>query len=210
MEESIKQRLESILVAKGEKVNKFSENNSAMQVRLNRQIHGTSEVTYSTLSLIMERYPDISAEYITTGNGDIFKSNMVSVKTIPIMPISAQGGSLTDFETSISNYECERIISPIKDAELAIAIKGHSMEPEYPEKSIVFVKRVNERAFIEWGEVYVLSTVNGTVIKQIEKSENDDYIKCVPLNIDKRYSPFDILKSDILGYYKVLMCTNLK
>ncbi|WP_205741314.1 S24 family peptidase [Geofilum rhodophaeum] len=128
------------------------------------------------------------------------------VPTIPLLPISAQGGSLNDFLGSVKEFECERIISPIKGIDFAITVSGESMAPEYPNGSQVLAKKVNEAAFIEWGEVYVLDTCNGTVIKKLLKSDNPDCVICTSINPDPSFAPFEICKKDIYGVYRVLMC----
>lgn len=128
------------------------------------------------------------------------------VQTVPLLPISAQGGSLNDFLVSVKEFECERIISPIKGIDFAITVSGESMAPEYPNGSQVLAKKVNEAAFIEWGEVYVLDTCNGTVIKKLLKSENKDCVVCTSINPDPSFAPFEICKKDIYGVYRVLMC----
>lgn len=126
--------------------------------------------------------------------------------TVPLLPISAQGGSLNDFLVSVKEFECERIISPIKGIDFAITVSGESMAPEYPNGSQVLAKKVNEAAFIEWGEVYVLDTCNGTVIKKLLKSDNPDCVICTSINPDPSFAPFEICKKDIYGVYRVLMC----
>jgi SOS-response transcriptional repressor LexA len=128
------------------------------------------------------------------------------VQTVPLLPISAQGGSLNDFLVSVKELECERLISPIKGIDFAITVSGESMAPEYPNGSQVLAKKVNEAAFIEWGEVYVLDTCNGTVIKKLLKSENPDCVICTSINPDPSFAPFEICKKDIFGVYRVLMC----
>lgn len=126
--------------------------------------------------------------------------------TVPLLPISAQGGSLNDFLVSAKEFECERIISPIKGIDFAITVSGESMAPEYPNGSQVLAKKVNEAAFIEWGEVYVLDTCNGTVIKKLLKSDNPDCVICTSINPDPSFAAFEICKKDIYGVYRVLMC----
>src|SRR5690554_382198 len=128
------------------------------------------------------------------------------VPTVPLLPISAQGGSLNDFLVSVKEFECERIISPIRGIDFAITVSGESMAPEYPNGSQVLAKKVNEAAFIEWGEVYVLDTCNGTVIKKLLKSENPDCVICTSVNPDPSFAPFELCKKDIYGVYRVLMC----
>lgn len=135
-----------------------------------------------------------------------FEQYMKRPPTIPLLPISAQGGSLNDFLASIKESDCEQIISPIRGIDFAITVTGESMAPEYPNGSQVLVKKVNEAAFIEWGEVYVLDTCNGTVIKKLLKSENKDCVVCTSINPDPSFAPFEICKKDIYGVYRVLMC----
>lgn len=131
-----------------------------------------------------------------------------SATSILVIPTEAMAGTLGEFSTSIAAYDCERIISPIKDVDYAIKIHGDSMSPEYPSGSLALIKKVNEKAFIEWGKVYVLDTVNGVVIKSIRKSERENEVECVSLN--PNYQPFRIDKTYIFGWYRVLMVLAMK
>jgi phage repressor protein C with HTH and peptisase S24 domain len=131
-----------------------------------------------------------------------------SATSILVIPTEAMAGTLGEFSTSIAAYDCERIISPIKDVDYAIKIHGDSMSPEYPSGSLALIKKINEKAFIEWGKVYVLDTVNGVVIKSVRKSERENEVECVSLN--PNYQPFRIDKSYIFGWYRVLMVLAMK
>lgn len=132
-------------------------------------------------------------------------------RTIPLLPLLAQGGKLNDFVVSVGEYDCERIISPIRDAQLAITVSGESMAPEYPAGSVVLVKRIDERKFIEWGRAYIVDTANGVVIKYLAPSDKGEgYIRCISLNPEPRYAPFDISLSDVFGVYRVLICMSIK
>ena len=123
-------------------------------------------------------------------------------KQIPVLPIAAQGGSLNDFTLSVRMYDCEWMASPNPNADFAIEVAGESMMPEYPPGARVFIKRINERAFIEWGEVFVLDTENGIVLKQVHPADDDNCIHCVSIN--PNYAPFNIPKASIYGMYMVL------
>ena len=52
--------------------------------------------------------------------------------TIPVIPTGARAGTLGDFAEGVKEYDCERMISPIKNADFAIQVTGDSMSPEYP------------------------------------------------------------------------------
>src|ERR1035437_4943883 len=130
---------------------------------------------------------------------------------IPLIPISAQGGTLTDFTMAIKDYDTEKIISPIKGADFAITVTGDSMAPEFPNGCQILLKKINCDSFIEWGRVYVLDTNNGVVIKIINEIEECPELLCTSMNADQtRYAPFKVPKPDILGMYRVLMCMSMK
>lgn len=127
-----------------------------------------------------------------------------------LLPVSAQGGSLNDFVVSVKDNDCEKVVSPIRSVDFAMTVSGDSMAPEYPNGSRIFVKKINEKAFIEWGKVYVLDTCNGTIIKILAPSEKDNCVRCVSINPDPLYAPFDVRMGDIYGVYKVLLCMSIK
>lgn len=142
----------------------------------------------TTLNKIKEVYPELNIAWLKAGIGSMLINgdNEVTLETpeddnqettaklVPLLPIAAQGGSLNDFVVSVKDSDCEKVVSPIKGAQFAMPVSGDSMSPEYPNGSQIFIKRINEKAFIEWGKVYVLDTCNGTVIKILVPSEKMD------------------------------------
>lgn len=80
------------------------------------------------------------------------------------------------------------------------------MSPAYPSGCTIYIKRINELIFIDWGHTYVLDTRNGTVIKTLLLSDKENAVKCVSLNPDPKFAPFDVSLSDVFGVYKVLAC----
>ena len=177
------------------------------------------------LRRIIESYPDLNTSWLLTGEGSMLVENSPSelnqtpsevektsseekTMRIPLLPISAQGGSLNDFVTSVDVTECEMIISPIKGADYAITVSGESMSPEYPSGSQVLIKKINERAFIDWGRVYVLDTCNGTVVKRLFPAETPGSVLCKSINPE--YPPFEVSLEDVYGVYRVLMCMSMK
>lgn len=129
-------------------------------------------------------------------------------ESILVIPTGARGGTLGDFAESVSEYECERIVSPVRGADYAMLITGDSMSPEYPSGAQIIIKRVNEQAFIEWGKVYVLDTDNGAIVKQVRKTSDPEVVECVSLN--PAYQPFEVPVKYIRGWYRVLMVLSLK
>lgn len=162
--------------------------------------------------LIREKIdPLVNPEWIEKGIGEmrVPPTPDISCVMVPLLPVSAQGGSLSDFEESVMEYDCERIISPVKDATVAITVAGDSMSPEYPNGSKVFIKKINDSAFIDWGQTFVLDTINGIVIKNVYPCKSDiKKITCHSIN--PNYPDFDVLKTDIRGWYRVIAVIALK
>lgn len=128
---------------------------------------------------------------------------------VPLLPIEAHAGSLTDFAEAINEYECETIVSPVRGASFAIQVTGDSMAPAYPSGARILCQRIDESAFIEWGKVYLLDTVNGAVLKQVRKSEQPDRVLCCSLNPAPEYAPFEVELRHIIAWFRILMIMSL-
>ena len=132
----------------------------------------------------------------------------INQEMVLVIPTGARAGTLAEFTDSVAAYDCERMVTPIKGADYAIQVTGDSMSPEYPSGSMILIKKINEKAFIEWGKTYVLDTENGAVVKTIRKTDDPGVIECVSLN--PAYQPFTMDTKYINGWYRVLMVLSLK
>ena len=132
----------------------------------------------------------------------------IEQEMVLVIPTGARAGTLAEFADSVAAYDCERMVTPVKGADYAIQVTGDSMSPEYPSGSVVLIKRINEKAFIEWGKTYVLDTENGAVIKNVRRTDNPEVVECVSLN--PAYQPFTMETKYINGWYRVLMVLSLK
>lgn len=175
------------------------------------------------LNNVLMAYPELNREWLLYGEGEMLKASSSSqpqpstkvervtddeAYKVPLVPISALGGSLNDFNLAVKRDDCETVISPIKDIDMAIKISGDSMEPEYPSGSTVLIKKINEHAFLEWGKVYVLSTCNGTVIKRLMPTDDPNKVLCESIN--PKYPPFEVSLEHVYGVYIVMMCMSFK
>lgn len=177
----------------------------------------TKKLSPEIADKITSVFPTINRTWLLTGEGDMLNENTTltilnddKITTVPLLPISAQGGTLNDFVMAVKEMDCEKIISPIGHADFAITVSGDSMAPEYPSGSQVLIKKINERAFIDWGRTYVLDTCNGTVIKKLMPSDSGDsnIVKCVSIN--PAYPPFEVNLHDVYGIYRVMLCMSIK
>ena len=171
-------------------------------------VYNSSRLSPSIAIRLKRLYPDVNIEWINEGTGDMLtmvndKIEKEPIARIPLLPIVAVGGLLNDIYTGETCINCEKIINPVAEAKLALTVVGDSMSPEYPNGSIVFVCQIDETSFIEWGSTFVLDTPNGVVIKNIYPSPEED--KIIGRSVNQSYPSFEVSKSNIRGWYKVLL-----
>ena len=171
---------------------------------------------------ILKACDDLNRSWLLTGEGEMLKSKNdpcdkdgsgnedIEIEHVRLLPLFAHGGSLSDFTVSVKDSDCEKVVSPVKGADFAIQVTGDSMAPEYPSGSVILIKKINESAFIEWGKAYVLDTENGSVVKKVVPSDKEGCIRCVSINPDPSFDPFDVPLSSVFGIYRVLMCMSMK
>lgn len=210
MENTVKQRLILFLEESNISQAKFEKAAGLSNGYINNLKRSPSA---NKLQSIFNAFPEVNPDWLLTGSGEMYADRPSTTENkdaqlVPLLPVAAQGGTLNDFVVSVKASECEKIISPIRDVDYAMTISGDSMSPEYPSGAHILIKKINEKAFIDWGRVYVLDTCNGTVIKQLFPSENPDTLLCKSIN--PNYPPFEVSYADIYGVYRVLMCMSLK
>lgn len=197
----------------------FAERINFDKTNLSSAFNGMDKyLTDNLFNKIADAFPQFNKHWLLTGEGDMLNTESTSALTltnekvtlVPLLPISAQGGTLNDFVLAVNERSCEKIISPIGKVDFAITVSGDSMAPEFPSGSQVLIKKINERAFIDWGRTYVLDTCNGTVIKKLMPSDSGDsaLVKCVSIN--PAYPPFEVNLHDVYGIYRVMLVMAIK
>lgn len=207
MDNAVKQRLMQFIDSKRLSVSRF-EQICGLSNSYIRNIR--KSISLSTMAKIKAAYPTLNEAWLINGFGEMECNSepqpaqpMQTGFTTLLVPLSATGGALSDFDEGCMTHQCERISVPIA-ADLAVPVTGDSMAPEYPDGSIVLVKRVDPSLYIEWGEVYVIDSLNGKVIKEVRQA-SPTAICCVSRNRPEQYAPFNIELSAVRAMYRVLM-----
>lgn len=117
--------------------------------------------------------------------------------TLPLIPFDAVAGPGDPV------YEDERVedyytVSEFKDSDFLIRVKGDSMSPHFTGGDLLACKKVVDTYFFQWGRVYVVYTRSqGCMVKRIQPSEKEGYIRCVSDNV--KYAPFDVPMEDVVS-----------
>lgn len=174
----------------------------------------------SILEDIINSIDCISANWLLTGKGEIFKTSdnttadtemsVYKLKTdyfgtekqnIPLYEISGAAGLSTLFSNQVQQIPLDYINIPNAPAcDGAIFVRGDSMYPILKSGDIVCYKTIYDIENIYYGEMYLLDIdVEGDqylTFKYVQKSElGKDYVCLVSHNT--HHSPKDILKSNI-------------
>lgn len=156
------------------------------------------------INTILENFPNLNIEWLLVGKGSMYKDCNIPIAVptnnykegIPLIPIDAMAGALTD-ERTVLEYECERYVVPaFKGADFLIPVKGSSMYPKYSSGDIVACQRVPmSDLFFQWNKVYVIDTNQGALIKRIKPGSDKEHVLIVSDN--EKYDPFELPYSAI-------------
>ena len=80
METTVAQRIKSILNDNQISIAAFAKMIGMLQVTCNRQIRGDQAVSLAMIEGFLHVFPDISAEWLLRGEGEMYKSNSGSVQ----------------------------------------------------------------------------------------------------------------------------------
>jgi hypothetical protein len=169
-----------------------------------------SSIQPERLQKIAQLYPELNIAWLMVGDlgGKMLKESEQKPKpaapareehSLPLIPFDAVAGPGDPV------YEDERIedyytVSEFKDSDFLIRVKGDSMTPRYTGGDLLACKKIpiTEVYFFQWNRCYVLLTRSqGAMVKRIQPSEKDGWIKCVSDNT--KYAPFDVPMEDIVS-----------
>jgi len=217
---TVKDRLLSFLRAEGINNSEFARRMGVSVAYLGAMRKSMPE---EKVAKLMQEFPKLNRDWLLYGEGEMLlpHDNAPKVATVerpgmedymvPLLPVEAFACNLQVWSEGILPDECRRVLAPLKGAEMAIQVTGDSMEPNIPNGAMLFIKRINDRAFIPWGHPMVIDTENGVLVKVVQPSaEGSSYIEAQSYN--DKYAPIQIPKDCLYGLYRVMavlttMCT---
>lgn len=203
------QRLGQFIKNKGISYYAFENAIGASRGSISKAVKENKSIGSSILENILNEFADLNPIWLLTGKGKMLKNEdedlhllcedapaYKSTEGIPLIPIDAMAGVLTENSTAVMDFECDHYIVPMfKGADFLIPVKGDSMQPKYFGGDIVACKRLPFDAFFQWNRTYVIDSDQGVLIKRVRRGKDDQHIMVVSENPD--YEPFEIEKSRI-------------
>ncbi|MCH5227307.1 MAG: LexA family transcriptional regulator [Muribaculaceae bacterium] len=157
-------------------------------------------------------FPQLNRDWLLYGEGNMYRDDIAEKgiepyrldrHLVPLVPVHAAAGSFPMYAEGVLPEGCKRIFSPIQGAELAIMVKGDSMEPQIQDGTYLFIRKINDKSFIPWGTPLVLDTENGSVCKMIfPSSKGEEFVEARSFN--PAYPPFTIPLQSVYGIYRIL------
>lgn len=205
----MKERLSQIVEYYKLSVREFERIIGVSEGVINKTLQRNTGLKAETIQKIVEKFPQISLNWIVLGQGEMFNNSAnldnnipIAKQTsnpnegIPLIPVEAMAGALS-CDTTVLEYECDRYVVPMfKGADFLIPVKGSSMYPKYSSGDIVACQRVDmSNLFFQWNKVYVIDTDQGALIKRIKPGHDENHILIVSDN--EKYDPFELPYSAI-------------
>lgn len=200
--ESVKSRLVQFLKHKGLGQARFEKSIGTSNGYVNsiRQ-----SIQPDKLERIALTYPELNISWLMIGElgGTMLKLQEKTTGArepadgLPLVPFDAVAGHGSPV------YEDERIenyyqVSEFKDCDFLIRVKGDSMSPHFTGGDLLACKKVVDAFFFQWGRCYVVLTRSqGAMVKRIQPSDKEGWIRCVSDNAN--YAPFDVPMDDIVS-----------
>lgn len=206
---NVKERLQQFLKQEGISASEFSRKMGLSPAYIASMRKSMPEEKVEKLTQL---FPQISRDWLLYGEGEMYRDDLsekginphrMDRHMVPLIPTHAAAGTFPIYTKGVLKNECETLYSPISGTDCAIRIKGDSMEPEIKDGTILFLKKINDKAFVPFGSPLVLDTENGSVCKMIFPSnKGEDYFEARSFNPD--YPPYQIPLESIYGIYRIL------
>lgn len=183
---------------------------------LRTQERRDADLGEGVLLKILDYCLDLNPVWVLTGKGNMLNTSAQQIiaheeipiaykskEGIPLIPIDAMAGVLTENSQAVMEYECEHYVIPMfKGAEFLIPVKGDSMQPKYYSGDIVACKRLPLDTFFQWNRTYVIDSEQGVLIKRVKQGVDENHIVLVSDNPE--YDPFPLEKAKIYSLSLVI------
>lgn len=213
MKEKAIDRLYTYMDSKGIKPAQAERGFSLSNGYLSKQKKRGGDLGESVLLLILENSPDLSPEWLLTGEGEMLRDSQghtMEVKPIhkptskepteelqyiPYYSFEATAGVIELIDTS-AEYEVGKIVVPnMPKCDGAVAITGDSMYPLLKSGDIVAFKLIHDINNIHYGDMYLISLNEDgdtyITVKWLQRHPTDPS-KAILVSHNEHYAPREV------------------
>ena len=188
----------------------FKQNDIAKKLKLDTGTYGKierGEIKLTTQRLLLlSEILNVSSEILLHGKENI-TLEMPQRANVTYIPITAQAGLLNEVE---GKHEFEKFHMPLVSGDnlYMIKVEGDSMYPTLSRGDMIVIKQ-QESPFLNWGDIFVIDTLEGITIKRLFQNEKNTRYT---LKSDNAHFPeYFIDKKDVkaIWHVKCIISQNL-
>lgn len=205
-----RKRIDRLIETEGLSQREFAKKIGYSYSNLNKIMNGFRNVPNSLPSKIVETYTEVRLDWLLYGEGEMYekeqfvadkealKQHMAKLPTRPRLPKSMSECNIEQYYEGNMRVLCQEkpIVYQFTDYDFSLIMKNNRMTPKYFRGDELFFKKAR---FPEWGDDFLLDTVDGPKFKRIY--DNGDSVICKSYN-EAEYPPFEVPKDLICGYYR--------
>lgn len=218
MENTISDRIFALIEALGYNKRSFSnELGLSNDVTIGRIVNEQREPSFKILSMIIQTFGNINANWLLTGEGEMLLDNKKNgnlngnLNGNPNISNEEKNATVPFYNLPVSALEkinlnvgsAGHVDLPVfRGAECVLPVIGLNMEPVIYSGDLIGVKNVKPSNwdYLRTGEIYLVITHSEQLIAYVNDASNNKYIVCSRSN----FAPFKINKSDILQLWRIV------
>ena len=196
-------RLESVIAWAGMTTNSFAHHIGLLRAENLYQIKsGKNGISRNLAARIVAAFPEVSAGWLLTGEGDMFSSDDSANRKIPFY----EGDGVWQNLQSLQNMEPTSYVSfpALGACDCAVRCNDEGMAKEIMPGTIVFLKQADSKSIIP-GSVCVVVSANFVLLRRVriaKNSEGEDVLRMEPAN--KSFGVMELTMDGITAIYSVV------
>lgn len=176
--------------------------------------NGSRDIPKALMKSLVKKF-GINANWLLTGEGEMFQSDAPSAQRIPAELVSGGGEEgIPFYDIDVMAHIAESLdlkdekpagilsIPGFEDCVACFPVYGSSMEPKISSGDVIAVSKAVDCERILWGEIYLVITDAWRVVKTVHPGKTEEYIILRSINPDYA-GDTNVDKKDLRALYLV-------
>lgn len=210
----ISEQLKSIRKNKGLTQQEFANQLEVSTATIASVENGSRDMPKALMKSLVKKI-GINANWLLTGEGEMFQSEAPSAQRIPAELVSGGGEEgIPFYDIDVMAHIAESLdlkdekpagilsIPGFEDCVACFPVYGSSMEPKISSGDVIAVSKAVDCEWILWGEIYLVITDAWRVVKTVHPGKTEEYIILRSINPDYA-GDTNVDKKDLRALYLV-------